>query len=354
MRKVIVAMSGGIDSSVSALLLKEQGYDVTGVTLRLFDKEQKIKCCGSDESIETFKKICNQIGIKYYIKDARKIFDKYVIKNFVSSYLNAFTPNPCVECNRILKFDYFFKIAKLMEADYIATGHYARIINENGEYKLIRGIDPHKDQSYFLYPIKREYLKYILFPVGEMKKIQVKEIAKKHNLPLNINKESKDICFIPEGNYVLWMKKHNYTQNIDGYIKDINGKILGKHKGFFYYTIGQRKNLGISYRERLYVVDIIPEENAVIVGTHIEAMFKGVILKNVNWLVSNPPKINTEITAQIRYRHTPQPGKIIKITENNVEFHFDKKQFAPAKGQSCVFYEGDRVIGGGIIYETIR
>lgn len=351
MKKVIVAMSGGIDSSVSALILKQKGFDVIGITLRFFD-DKKINCCGSNESIEKFKNICNAIGIRYYIKDARTIFKESVINNFIENYLSGKTPNPCIECNRILKFDYLYKIAKGLGANFIATGHYARIEKINNEYALLRGIDNLKDQSYFLYPIKREILPYIIFPVGKLTKKEVKQIAVKNNIPVDINKESKDICFIPEGNYKLWLKKNEYVKAKEGYIKDTNGKIVGRHNGFFNFTIGQRKNIGISLGKRCYVVDINPEENTVTVGYYEDCFYKAVKISDINWLCDEFEKFTFK--AQIRYKHTPQKGKLIKINEKEYQFVFDEKQFALTKGQSCVFYHNDRVIGGGIIEDVIK
>ncbi|MEF3279837.1 MAG: tRNA 2-thiouridine(34) synthase MnmA [Elusimicrobiota bacterium] len=353
MAKVIVAMSGGIDSSVTAFLLKKAGFEVIGITLRLFKKNSK--CCGGDESIEKFKKICHKIGIKYYIKNAINIFEKEVVEEFVKDYISGKTPNPCVECNRKLKFEYLFNIAKSLGADFFATGHYAIVEKStNGEYFLKRGIDKEKDQSYFLYPIKKEILPYIIFPLGNLLKENVKKIAQENNIPVNINIESKDICFIEGGNYSLWLKKNGYANSSDGYIKDTGGKILKKHNGLYNFTIGQRKKIGVSSTERLYVIDTIPGENTVIVGKHSEAFSKGMIIKNLNWFVDPIDLQNKKIYAQIRYRHIPKPGKLIKKGENNIEFMFNEREFAVTKGQSCVFYENDRVIGGGIIEEVIR
>jgi tRNA-specific 2-thiouridylase len=353
MEKVVVAMSGGIDSSVSAFLLKEMGYDVIGITLRLF-KDKNIKCCGGDDSIERFKKICNYIGIKYYIKDATEVFYKGVIEKFVRFYLEGKTPNPCVECNRIVKFDYLLKLSRILGAKKLATGHYARIERENGRYFLKRGVDQQKDQSYFLYPIKKEYLSYIMFPLGNLTKKQVKEIAKKNNIPVDINKESKDICFVAEGDYSLWLKKNGYVRNEEGYFRDTRGKIIGRHNGYWNYTIGQRRTTGISLGERTYVCDIIPQRNEVILGSKNDAMADKIVVSNFNWLVNEKDFVDKKLSAQIRYRHNPQPIEIESTTKDNITVRFFQKQFAPAKGQSLVVYCDDIVVGGGIMSEVLK
>ncbi len=350
MEKVVVAMSGGIDSSVSAFLLKKSGYDVVGVTLNLFSGKN-IKCCGSDDSVEKFKRICNHLGIRYYVKNAVKVFNEKVIDKFASDYLKGFTPNPCVECNRFLKFDYLFKIAKSLGASKLATGHYAIVEKKGDEYVLKRGIDDTKDQSYFLYPIKKEFLKDMLFPLGRMKKNEVKEIAKKNGIPLDINKESKDICFVPEGDYALWLKKNGYVRNLQGYFKDMDGKIIGTHSGYFKYTVGQRKGLGVSGKERMYVVKINPLKNEVTLGVLKDCYFRKILINDINWLSSKKPKSGEVLFAQIRYRHKPARG-IIEYKDKDAEFVFDEPQFALTPGQSAVFYDGDRVMGGGAIVEA--
>ena len=351
--KIAVAMSGGIDSSVAAFLLKEMGYDVVGITLRLF-KDKNIRCCGGDESIERFKKICNSIGIRYYVKDATEIFSKEVIKKFVDFYLEGKTPNPCVECNRIIKFDYLLKLSKILGADKLATGHYAIIEENKGNYFLKRGVDLLKDQSYFLYPIKKEYLSEIIFPLGYLTKKEVKNIAQKNNIPVDINKESKDICFIPEGDYSLWLKKNNYVKIEEGYFRTTDGRIISKHKGYWNYTIGQRRNTGISLGKRLYVCDIIPSKNEVIIGDIDDVMVKKLTVTNFNWLVDKNYILDRKIYAQIRYKHTPSLVNLEIDKNGDLNVYFSKKQFAPAKGQSLVLYDNDIVIGGGIISEVFR
>ncbi len=348
MRKVVVAMSGGVDSSVAAVLLKREGFEVIGVHLRLFDSSL-IKCCGGRESEEKFKRICSHIGIKHYIKDARGIFKENVVDSFINSYISGFTPNPCVECNRVVKFSYLLEIAKAMEANYLATGHYAVIRKNGNAFWLERGVDQNKDQSYFLYCIKKEDLEKIIFPLGEYLKSDVKKIAIDEKLPLNVDEESKDICFIPDGNYSVFMKKHGYTNLPEGYIKDTSGRIIGRHGGYFNFTIGQRKKIGVSMGKRVYVIDIKPELNEIIVGEFKDAFKRRIFIKNINLLCDL--KSGLRIMAQIRYRHKPAYGRI-RFLSDGAEFEFEKPQFALTPGQSCVFYEGNRVIGGGIIHSV--
>lgn len=351
MKKVAVAMSGGVDSSVASVLLKEQGFNVIGITLRFFDSGDEIKCCGADYSLNMARKVCDILGIKHYLKDARAYFSKYVIEDFKNSYLTGKTPNPCIECNRWLKFDYLFKLAKAMGADYLATGHYARILNQNGNTFLLRGIDEKKDQSYFLYCLNRNIMKNILFPLGEKTKEEVRRIAKAYNLPVSKEKESKDICFIP-GDYSLWLKRNAQIETKQGYIKDIEGKIVGRHNGYFNFTIGQRKNLGISFGKRMYVVDIIPEKNEVIVGELKDAYFSGCYVVNLNWLVE--PFSVEKCFVQIRYKHNPVECFLGYKDKDTIKVIFNEKQFAVAKGQSAVFYSGEMVLGGGIIKDVIK
>ncbi len=351
MKRAVVAMSGGVDSSVACAILKEKGFDVVGITLRFFSTSQQVSCCGAQESAAKARQVCQTLGIRHYLKDARALFKKDVTDNFILQYLSGKTPNPCVECNRSLKFNYLFSIAAGLGADYLATGHYAIIKNADDGPGLFRGRDPLKDQSYFLYCIRKEFLGRIIFPLGDMEKRETREIAGRFTLPNARSAESKDICFIPKGDYRLWLKENGMADNIPGYIKDDSGKILGRHNGFFYFTIGQRKNLGISSSSRLYVSEIKPETNEVIVSTLDKAMFSGCRIANLNWL--GPQKPQGEFSVQIRYRHKPCRCELKKDGDGFL-VSFEKKQFAAAPGQSAVFYEGDRVLGGGIIDETFR
>lgn len=352
--KAVIAMSGGVDSSVACAILQKQGFEVIGVTLRFFSLGAKPVCCGADESISRAKEVCSILGVRHYVKDARAIFKEKVMENFASSYTSGSTPNPCIECNRYLKFDYLLKIAEAMGANILATGHYAIMKNEKDGHALYRGRDLSKDQSYFLYCLPKKYLSKIAFPLGEMKKDETREIADRLKLPVARSKESKDICFIPDGDYVKWLKKEKKIENSQGYIKNDEGKILGRHNGFFHFTIGQRKNLGISASQRLYVSGINPHLNEVIVSPISGAMFSAVEIGDLNWLSKIAPEDGGKYFVQIRYRHTPCEVRLEKKKDGKYMIFFKQKQFAAARGQSAVFYDSDRVLGGGIITETFK
>lgn len=347
-------MSGGVDSSAACAILKREGFEVVGVTLRLFDPGEKISCCGSDDSAALAAKVCAALGVRHYVKDARRQFSRHVMEDFADAYKEGRTPNPCVECNRHLKFDYLFKIARALDADYLATGHYARIRRGAAGFELLRGRDEKKDQSYFLYCIKASFLENLLFPLGDFTKDEIRKLASGLGLPSAREKESRDICFIPGGDYPGWLKKKGYAENRHGYLKDAGGKILGRHNGHFNFTVGQRKNLGVSAGERLYVSEIRPAENEVVVSRLEDACFSGFGLGKLNWLHGAPPGRGERLSAQIRYRHKPCEGTVEKVSSSGLSFLFSKKQFAVTRGQSAVFYDGDRVLGGGVIEEAVK
>ncbi len=267
-KKVVVAMSGGVDSSVAAAILKKKGYEVIGVTLRLiFKKASKgIECCGADESLNKAKEVCAKLGIRHYFKNAQLLFKRDIIYPFIEEYLNGRTPNPCIECNRTVKFGYLFDFAKQMDADALVTGHYAKILKKGGKFGLYRGRDEKKDQSYFLYCLKRDKLKKLLFPLGNLTKKEVRSMAQAFGLSLAKEKESKDICFIPDGDYAGFIAKTGRRKKLKGKITDKAGKVLGFHDGFFNFTVGQRRGLDIAAKNRLYVSKIVPASNLIVAG----------------------------------------------------------------------------------------
>jgi tRNA-specific 2-thiouridylase len=347
-KKVVVAMSGGVDSSVAAALLKEQGYEVIGVTLRLFSETKNaVKCCGGADSAAKARTCADALGIRHYFKSAQGLFAKKVIEDFVGGYLAGRTPNPCVECNRHLKFSYLTDLADSLGADYLATGHYARIEKEAGGWALCRGADPLKDQSYFLYCLKKEQLPRLLFPLGALPKTEVRRLAKHYGLPSAAAAESKDICFVTEGNYDTYLKKTAGVDKRPGYIVDAAGKKLGRHDGFFNFTVGQRRGTGVYGGERLYVTAIRPDRNEVVLGPLEAARASDFGLSGLNWL-SGPDKKEFSATVQIRYRHAPA-ACAVAVVRGGAEVRLEKPQFAVAPGQSAVFYDGDKVLGGGII-----
>ncbi|MEA3306949.1 MAG: tRNA 2-thiouridine(34) synthase MnmA [Elusimicrobiota bacterium] len=355
-KKVIVAMSGGVDSAVAAAILQKKGYEVIGVTLRLiFKKDSKdIECCGADESLNKAKEVCAKLGIRHYFKNAQRLFKRDIINTFIEEYLNGRTPNPCIECNRTVKFGYLFDFAKQMGADALVTGHYAKILNRDGEFGLYRGRDDKKDQSYFLYCLQRSKLKNLLFPLGNLTKKNVRCMAASFGLSLAKEKESKDICFIPDGDYTGFIKKNGKIRSLKGKIIDEKGKVLGWHNGFFNFTVGQRRGLDIAAKNRLYVSRIVPASNIIVVGDLDNVYFKDFSVKNINWLSFKKFEENDDIKVQVRYRHKPSKCKIIKIGKNFMRLSFAKKQFALTEGQSAVFYSGNKVFGGGIIDEVER
>jgi len=348
-KKVVVAMSGGVDSSVAAALLQKEGCEVIGVTLNLFSPEgAKVACCGAGEAGAKARAVCDALGVRHYLKNAVEIFKKNVIDEFVKSYLAGATPNPCVDCNRSVKFAYLFELARAFGAEYLATGHYARIEKGPDGYSLLRGADPLKDQSYFLYCLKKEQLPHVLFPLGGMTKKEVRRLAAESGLPTAKEKESNDICFVGEGNYDAYLKHSGGVRPRPGRIVDSKGKKLGSHQGFFNYTIGQRRGLGVYGGERLYVTALKPETNEVVLGRLSEARFGKFEVSSINWL-AGPPAAGEQVYAQIRYRHEPSRCLVVSCGMADLSGVFKEPQFAPAKGQSIVFYEGNRVLGGGVL-----
>lgn len=347
-KRVLLGMSGGVDSSVSAVLLKQQGYEVIGCTMRLWE------CTGSNTAIEDAKKVCEKIGIEHYTLDCREIFTNKVIDTFIGEYKNAKTPNPCVECNKYLKFGVFFEKAKELNCDYIATGHYAKIIysEKYNQKVLIKSEAEAKDQSYFLYNIKKEQLNHILLPLANyIDKEKIREIARENNLEIAEKKDSQEICFIPDNDYQHFLKKSGKVQLKTGNIVLQNGEILGKHNGLVNYTIGQRKGLGIAYKEPLYVLKLNKEENQVVVGTEKELYSDTLYANKVNWIVDlDNIQEYIECYAKIRYRAKPSRAIIYKEKEDKIKIVFEEEQRAITSGQSIVFYDKEQIVlGGGII-----
>ena len=344
-KKVLLGMSGGVDSSVSALLLQEQGYEVIGVTMQLLDKE-------NIESINDAKKVCQKLGIEHHVVDLKKVFKERVIENFISTYMCAKTPNPCVECNKYLKFGELFNIAKQFECDYIATGHYARIEYSNiyNQYVLAKSKSKLKDQTYFLYDIDKKILPNIIFPLSDFDdKNEIRKIAEERGLEIAQKKDSQEICFIENNNYIEFLQKQNPGKTIErGNIVLKNGKILGTHNGLIHYTIGQRKGIGISYQEPLYVIKLDSEKNEVVVGTEKELYSKELTAKNLNFLVDINLQEGIEIQAKVRYRANPAKATL-KVEGDFAKVVFEQEQRAITPGQSIVFYMDDIVLGGGKI-----
>lgn len=346
-KKVLLGMSGGVDSSVSALLLKEQGYKVIGATLQLFRANNH---CSINTYIDV-ENVCNSIEIPHFTYDYKKEFKKYVIDDFINCYTNCKTPNPCVECNKYIKFGIMYEKAKELGCKYLATGHYAKTeySNKYNRWVLKKSKAGNKDQSYFLWNIPKDLIEYILFPLSDFeKKEEIRKIARDNNLQIANKPDSEDICFIPDGNYKKFLENNFNTKPISGNIVNSQGKILGKHTGLYYYTIGQRKGLGISNLVPLFVLGFNKNKNEVIVGEENELYKKEIMVTDINLLLVD--EIKQEMNVEVKTRYSAKVAKAkIRQDGNNISVQFMEPQRALTPGQSAVFYIDDIVLGGGKI-----
>lgn len=339
-KTVAIGMSGGVDSSVAACLLKDKGYNVIGVTLELLDNEETKK------SIEDAKAICKKIDIKHYVCDLKEEFKEEIVQNFITAYKQGKTPNPCVLCNRLFKFGLFYKKALELGADYISTGHYARVKNN----RLMMSLADGKDQSYFLCQIKKEILPKVLFPLNEFQsKEEIRTLARKYQLPVSEKKDSQEVCFIPNDDYKTFLKKSG-QEEVEGKIILTDGTVLGNHKGLFNYTIGQRKGLNISYKEPLYVIQLDTKNNNLIVGTNNELFNQELIATNMNYLVEKDEFFKTKLFAKIRSRGNLEEVDTVTEEQNRLKIKFKNKLRAITPGQLIVFYnENKECLGGAYI-----
>lgn len=336
-------MSGGVDSSVAALLLKEQGYEVVGATMVLFDDKTITNGCLANSAVLDAKMVCDKLGIKHHVIELKETFRKHVINNFIDCYKRGLTPNPCVSCNKYLKFGALWQEAKKLGCNYIATGHYAR--QENGVLMKARASD--KDQSYFLYGIDKDVIPHVIFPLEKFaNKAQVRKIAEANGLLVARKKDSQEICFIPDNNYANFLEKNLDKLPDKGDFIDEAGKVLGKHKGIIYYTIGQRKGLGISYQVPLYVTNIDSVTNTITLGEENKLYKSELTCTNINLLVD---KLPANVEAKIRFRAKAAKARIEVLEDDKLKVIFEDSQRAITKGQSVVFYNGNVVLGGGII-----
>ncbi len=339
MNKVLVALSGGVDSSVAAHLLKEQGYECIGATMQLLD--------GAETQIADAKAVADRIGIPFYAFDMRKEFREMVIDEFIRSYENGDTPNPCVVCNKQLKFGLLLEKARELGCDFIATGHYAKVETSSGQFVLKKAETLEKDQSYFLYSLSQDVLSRVLFPLGAYSKAQIREIAEGLNLVTAKKKDSQDICFVPDGDYIKVIEDYTKKTYPKGNFIDVNGTVLGQHQGIIRYTTGQRKGLGIALGKPMYVGSKNIATNEVTLCSDEELYSKHVSARDFNW-ITKPDADTFRCNARIRYRHVEQPATV-KVLIDTVEIEFDEPQRAATSGQSVVLYDGDIVLGGGII-----
>lgn len=359
-KTVVIAMSGGVDSSVAALLLKEQGYNCIGITMKLWDYEfvggninHQSGCCSID-SINDARMVCAKINIPHYVLNFSREFQEGVVKDFINEYIAGRTPNPCIQCNIKIKWKILLDKAMTLGADYIATGHYSRLLynNQTQRFELYRGVDKNKDQSYALWGLSQESLRRTIFPLGNLTKAEVRNIAEQHGLRNAQKTESMEICFVPDNNY-----KRFLNQVVDGLeekvshgdLVTVDGKRVGIHPGFPFYTIGQRRGIGMGFGKPMYVIETIPEKNQVIVGEEQYLFGTELIAKSVNFISIPHARGGIRGLVKIRYKDQGNPATIYSLANQKVRIVFDTPQKAITPGQSAVFYDEDQVLGGGII-----
>jgi len=359
-KKVIVAMSGGVDSSVAAALLLEKGYDVIGVTMQIWaDMPEERKrteggCC-SLSAVDDARRVAEKLGIPYYVMNFKEDFQKYVVDYFKDEYLKGRTPNPCIACNKYLKFGMLLDKASAMGIDYVATGHYARIVYDDkiGRYLLKKSVTELKDQTYALYNLNQNQLSRTLMPVGDYTKDEIRALASKLGLYVANKPDSQEICFIEDNDYGKYISENTDKEIKPGFFVDIKGNILGKHKGIIHYTVGQRKGLGIALGKPMYVVEIKPEENIVVLGDESEVFSSGLIAGDINMIYIEKLENEMKVKAKIRYSAKESSATIYPEGDNKVKVVFDTPQRAVTPGQSVVFYLDDVVVGGGVIEKAI-
>ncbi|MDD5190799.1 MAG: tRNA 2-thiouridine(34) synthase MnmA [Dehalococcoidales bacterium] len=349
MSRIAVAMSGGVDSSLTAALLLEQGHEVFGITMLVVPEAESI----SDKVPSLAQNVAKKLGITHYVIDLRSFFKETIIADFCRQYEHGRTPNPCVRCNRFIKFGLLYDKARELGAEKLATGHYARVALENHRYVLRKGMDAKRDQSYFLHQLTQAQLAGTLFPLGAMNKDEVRSRAKNLELP-SASSESREICFIPDNDYRRFLKTYATGASSTGDITDKTGRILTKHQGISHFTIGQRHGLGIATPTPLYVIDIDTAANRVIVGSRQDLLADALTVSGVNWVSIPEPAMPIQAVVKIRYLHTGAAATVTPVSGSKVKIKFTEPQSAVTPGQAAVFYDGDIVLGGGTIEETAK
>ncbi len=351
--KALIAMSGGVDSSVSALLTKQRGLDCIGCTMKLYDNQDagvsREKTCCSLDDVADARSVANRLQMPYYVFNFTDDFRAKVINKFIDCYEHGITPNPCIDCNRYMKFDKLYERAKVLGCDYIVTGHYARIEKVGDRYVLKKALDLSKDQSYVLYQLTAEQLAHTLFPLGELTKTQVRAIAREHGFVNADKHESQDICFVPNGDYAQVIEHHTGKTYPTGNFVDKDGHVLGQHRGIIHYTIGQRKGLSVSAEHRLYVCEICPEKNTVCLCERDELLRTEAKATEFHWINGVPTQSKFTCHVKIRYNQKEQPATVEVLQSDRVRIIFDQPQRAITPGQAAVLYDGDIVLGGGIL-----
>lgn len=344
-------MSGGVDSSVAAALLVEQGYDVIGMMLRLWSEPGtgSINRCCSPDAMAQARRVAAQLDIPFYVIDAQDVFYNQVVLPFIDGYTQGITPNPCLRCNRHIRWEFLYNHAQAFGAQFMATGHYARVRHDSDRFQLVKAMDASKDQSYVLHVLGQEKLSRALFPLGEFSKSEVRDIARRFNLPIAERPESQDLCFIGNGDYREFLRRHSNQEFSEGEIRNSRGEILGRHSGLAMYTIGQRRGLGLSSSIPLYVIEKNQRKNVLIVGSKVELDQERLRAKKVNWVSIKPPKKPIHAHVKIRYKSSEEPAWITSMEGGSVEVEFVNKIKGITPGQAAVFYDDDICLGGGII-----
>lgn len=353
--RVVVAMSGGVDSSVAAALLVEQGYDVLGMMMRLWSEPGRgtsppqNRCCTPDQMADA-RYIAGLLGIPFYVVDVQDHFRKNIVQFFIDEHQKGRTPNPCIECNREIRFNWLLNRARMLEADYLATGHYAQVRQTpSGRYQLLKGIDDHKDQSYVLHVLGQTELAQVLFPIGGYTKTQVRELAKKFGLPVASKQESMDLCFLGDNDYRRFLNEYAPDGSKAGNIITSSGQLLGQHNGLPHYTIGQRKGLGISTPQPVYVLEKDTQNNTLVVGTRAELGQTSLLARDVNWVIPDVPTEPMPVQVKIRYKAKAIPATVTPLPHNQAQVTFDEFVYGITAGQGAVWYDGNHCLGGGLI-----